>query len=78
MTVVELTVVGDGEGISFSMSLMEWFPQWMCRVREVADLNEWVHCGLGQLSNGTFRWEHFVTEIKVVGVSHVAEGVRRC
>ena len=32
---------------------MEWFPWWMRRVREVSDLNEQVHCGLGQLSNGT-------------------------
>ena len=38
------------------MSLMEWFLGWMCRVREVADLDEQVHCGLGQLSNGTLGW----------------------
>ena len=62
--------------MSLSMSSMEWFPWQMCRVREVADLNEWVHCGLGQLSNGTLGGS--TMEMKVVGVAHVAEGMRRC
>ena len=43
-----LTVVGDGEGVSLGASLMEWFPWWMWRVREVAELNEQVQCGFGQ------------------------------
>ena len=78
-TVVESTVVGDREGISLSMSLMEWFLGWMCRVREVADLDEQVHCGLGQLSNGTLGWSILLWRQRLLErrmLQRVWEGVR--